>query len=751
MDVVGYTDRPGVRVGETVRFMVSCRAPRYRADVVRLIHGDANPSGPGVRVEEFDAEVNGEYEGREQVIRKGSCIVVPDGPGIHDLGSVTITAWVWPTTPDKGLQGIVTKWSGEDGKGFGLFIDESGCLSFRVGGGGREVSEVSSGVPLHRWVWYFVAASFDAGSGEVVLYQAPVSEWPGEGLEEVVKPGRVGSGVGETDAALIMAAFYNGTDNGKLLTDGHFNGKIDRPRLFNAALGVEELGSVEKGAGASRVGGSLIGEWDFWRDMVSMEVRDGSGRGLDGRIVNRPARAMTGYNWSNRENAFVLRPEEYGAIHFHDDDLGDANWDVDFEFTVPEGMRSGVYAARVRAGESTDYVPFFIRPETGKPTAPAAFLAPTFSYMAYGDGRNTDETTGNFGDYFLPGFKYPVKPEDHYIVDNGLTSLYNSHTDGSGVCYSSWLRPIVNMRPGYYSVGLARGQGSPHQLSADLHLVDWLESDGHPYDVITDHDLHREGVELLKPYKVIMTGSHPEYWSMEMLDAMEAYLREGGRLMYLGGNGFYWVTQLDPENGDAIEIRRTGGTQTWRARAGEAHISFTGEPGGIWRERGRAPQRMLGIGFTSQGNDVNAPYRREAGSRDPRAAFIFEGIGEDELIGDFPSLVMEYGAAGFELDRMEPLFGTPPHTIHLATATEFSDSYQHVVEEVDQSDSKQGGSTNPLVRADMVYVPYPRGGGVFSVGSISWCGSLSYNEYDNTVSQVTGNVLRRFLEGEGVG
>ena len=169
-----------------------------------------------------------------------------------------------------------------------------------------------------------------------------------------------------------------------------------------------------------------------------------------------------------------------------------------------------------------------MRPETGAPTAPAAFLAPTFSYMAYGDGRKTDETEGNFGDYFLPGFKYPVKPEDHYIVDNGLTSLYNSHTDGSGVCYSSWLRPIVNMRPGYYSVGLARGQGSPHQLSADLHLVDWLESEGHPYDVITDHDLHREGVELLEPYKVIMTGSHPEYWSTEMLDAMEAYLRDGG-------------------------------------------------------------------------------------------------------------------------------------------------------------------------------------------------------------------------------
>ena len=208
MDVVGYTDRPGVRVGETVRFMVSCRAPSYRADVVRLIHGDANPSGPGVKVEEFDADVNGEYAGREQVIRKGSCIVVADGPVIHDLQSVTITAWVWPTTPDKGLQGIVTKWSGEEGKGFGLFIDESGCLSFRVGGGGGEVSEVNSGVPLHKWVWYFVAASFDAESGEVVLYQAPVSEWPGDGLEAVTRSGRVEVGGGGYGCSL---------DNGGLL------------------------------------------------------------------------------------------------------------------------------------------------------------------------------------------------------------------------------------------------------------------------------------------------------------------------------------------------------------------------------------------------------------------------------------------------------------------------------------------------------------------------------------------------------
>jgi N,N-dimethylformamidase len=82
--------------------------------------------------------------------------------------------------------------------------------------------------------------------------------------------------------------------------------------------------------------------------------------------------------------------------------------------------------------------------------------------------------------------------------------------------------------------------------------------------------------------------------------------------------------------------------------------------------------------------------------------------------------------------------------LHLATATGFSDSYQHVVEEVVSSDSKQGGSVSPYVRGDMVFFELPDRGAVFSASSISWCGSLSYNNYDNSVSRITENVLRRF-------
>ena len=162
---------------------------------------------------------------------------------------------------------------------------------------------------------------------------------------------------------------------------------------------------------------------------------------------------------------------------------------------------------------------------------------------------------------------------------------------------------------------------------------------------------------------------------------------------------------------------------------------------------GTRPQKLTGVGFTSQGFDSSLPFRRLADSHDPRAAFVFEGVVDDELIGD-SGLVMG-GAGGYEIDRADSLLGTPPHALVLATATGFTDVYQHVVEEVDAMNRVQGGSVNPLVRADMVYFECPEGGAVFSVGSIAWCGSLSHNNYNNNVSRITVNVLSAFASDKG--
>ena len=131
--------------------------------------------------------------------------------------------------------------------------------------------------------------------------------------------------------------------------------------------------------------------------------------------------------------------------------------------------------------------------------------------------------------------KVPVlEPADLYLNEHreyGL-STYSLHSDGHGVSISSRLRPILNMRPKY------RHWLSPSlwQLNADLHLTDWLEEKGFDFDVLTDEDLEHEGINLLNRYKVVLTGSHPEYSSEKYMDALESYQMQGGRCFYLGSD-----------------------------------------------------------------------------------------------------------------------------------------------------------------------------------------------------------------------
>ena len=733
--LTGYADPLTVRSGETARFMVSSDDTQYHAEIVRLIHGDPNPQGPGLKTEHVASAIERDYPGRSQPIRTGSCAVVPD-MATAPLDELTISCWLYPTTPESGVQGLVTKWDADTNAGFALLIDAGGRLALQLGDG-HQVYEVHSDAKFLARNWYFVSASFSAASATVQLVQQPLADWPYDtsGAELSIQ---FDAAIAGCAAPLIMAASYAGMDRERVQTDCHYNGKLEAPILFGRALTRDEIRSVRTG-GWRTVDGPVLGAWNFGRDFDTAHVTDESTNGLHGTALQMPARAMTGHNWTGNEENYLRVPDQYGAIHFHADDLEDALWDADFQWEVPTDLPSGVYAAHVSTTDVDDYIPVFVCPGSQQAKADIAFLAPTASYLAYANDRMIDGPEALFTN------KDPTlnKAAYDYCFANNLLSTYDLHADGSGVCYSSTRRPIVNMRPQFHHTVLA----TPHQFPADLHLLDWLEAQQFNYDVITDHLLHAEGTTLLESYRTIVTGTHPEYWSHEMLDALQEYLSNGGRLMYLGGNGFYWVTSFAQGRPHAVEIRRADGIRAWEHEPGELGHNFSGEPGGLWRWRGKPPQQLVGVGFSAQGFDSSSPYRRQPDSYDPRAAFIFDGV-DEEVIGDFDSLVMHHGAAGFELDRYDPQLGTPAHALLLATSFGHSDSYQHVIEEVLISNSMQGGTVDPRVHADLVFFEYPNNGAVFSSGSIAWCGALSYNAYDNNVSRITANVLRQFSSAD---
>ena len=234
-------------------------------------------------------------------------------------------------------------------------------------------------------------------------------------------------------------------------------------------------------------------------------------------------------------------------------------------------------------------------------------------------------------------------------------SLYDGHNDGSGTVFSTLKRPVMNMRPDY-SMWLFDG---PREFSADLWFVDFLDREvgKEGYDVITDHDISEFGAGLLKKYRVLLSCSHPEYPTYNMLDAYTAFLENGGHFMYLGGNGYYWVTTHDPARPHRIEVRRAeAGCRTFGLPPGNWHHSLTGEMGGLWRSRGRPPNVLFGLGSCAMGVGKGVGYGiNDEARKDPDLSFVFRGLQSDTIIGDFG--LVQGAASGDEIDRLDYSLG----------------------------------------------------------------------------------------------
>ena len=766
MRLTGYADKFGVHPGDSIKFHVNADGPsEYTVSIVQMINGDTNPRGPGLVEKPVAAQCNGVKKGRKQTIYSGSYGFVADSPRLRP-GSFTLQCWIWPTTPKThpqywkhGTQGLVTKWCGD--KGFGLFINEAGCPEVRLDG-----EKLSNGVPLRDHAWHFLAATYDAASGALTLYHEPqicyALDPEIEPVSKVVK-----SGITHGDFPLVFAGYAGGADSSPqaqasvppgMIIAGHYNGKIDSPRLCNRALSRMDIETMKLGARSgmderrgsgpsARLAECVLGSWDFGAGIETLIGHDTGPYMHHATIVNCPTRGMTGYNWGGHHFDWKHARGEYGAIHFHDDDLDDARWSVDFEWVVPAGTKSACYAAKLTTKDGDeDYVPFFVVPKLGTFDAKIAVMMPTISYMAYAN----EHLANNAGGAELLVYRVPIMQQQNMFLSEHREyggSIYDTHTDGSGICLSSRLRPILSIRPKYDHF-LSQ---APWQYPADLHLIYWLETMGYKYDVITDEDVTYDGVARLEGYNVVITGSHPEHNSGTQLDALHNYTQRGGRLMYMGADGWYWVHSYHPAydgrgRGIVTEMRRCeSGIRTWRADPGEYYHQGTGELGGMWRYRGRYLHTVAGTGMSSEGFDISTYYSRTPESNDPRVSWAFDGIGEEEKLGNFG--LVGGGAAGTELDIVDTMLGSPPHTLVVATsAGRHTEGYLLVMEDFGFNQQGLDGTQHPRIRSDIAFHETPNGGGCFAFSSIAFCGALPWNNCQNNISKLVANVLNRFMQ-----
>ncbi|WP_152975330.1 N,N-dimethylformamidase beta subunit family domain-containing protein [Rhodococcus rhodochrous] len=594
--------------------------------------------------------------------------------------------------------------------------------------------------PVVNHAWHFAVASVDRDRVQITV--VPID--PVRGIAAATEVPWSGGPIDLTGPITVGAAGARGVVRTDEVVRGiardHFNGKVEAPFVSTSAVDAARAGTIVRGE--LKIGDlDLVAAWDLAfrhgeEPWVVAAVAPGQPQGI---LVNGPARGVTGYRFTGRYLDFSDAPEEFAAAHFHATDLLDAGWHQILEAPLPEHLTSGVYGIVVRNHQGSDTVPIVVVPKAADPRSKVLVVMPTFSYLAYANealfnGLDTSAMTDQ---------DVTIEAEDEaHVGDSSFgLSMYDTHPDGSGVVFSSARRQIINMRRGYRMWLVDSGRA----FSADMYLIEWLTRRDIEFDVITDHEVHSRGPAYLAPYAAVLSGSHPEYTSEEMLDTLTAYRDNGGGLMYLGGNGWYWVTGVLSNAPLVTEIRRgQAGIRCWESLPGEVTLMSTGHPGGLWRHRGRAPQQLAGVGMAAQGWGSSEPYYRSEIADAPDWAWVFDGVDEDP-IGSYGEVMG--GAAGDELDRADQALGTPYHATVLASSRGHTNFYQRAIEEIAMNlPGHGGGEQDPEVRADIVYFRTPLGGEVFSTGSIAWSGALLHKDTDNGVSRMTENVIRAFID-----
>lgn len=732
--LTGYLFEQSVLGGDTIRVAADSQGRELSARLVRL-------NGP---TDEFEkapwwsatAVEDGEqlrHSGHRQETRPGSFgYSEPVASLIGDRG-LTFSVWFWVAHQGSDMTLLSQTWE-ERNAGLKVFLTTAGRVAF-AHWSGEERLRVETTTSVRMGLWQGVTVSVDTAEKKVQVLLAEKSSDQGVRQLEHLSVDACLPAMPTTSGRIVLGAVDDASGGAASASD-LFDGKIDRPRIWMTST----AGELMREALTDTGGVTPTIEWLFGpaagpSSTPAFVPNQRSGAACL-TLVNRPEVCVTGHRWTGDSTDVRLAPREWSALRLHSDDLADAAWETTFSLPVPETLASDIYAVELQSGEELDLVPFFVRPSLEATESKILYVAPTMTYLAYGNDRQ--HTHVDFGDMAdaQPRGSYEEWVDAHPEFGS---SLYDLHPDGSGWSYSSPLRPLGNVRPDYVSWIT----GYPRHFSGDLAIVSWLRDLDSPFDVVTDHDVHKYGASLLERYKVVVTGSHPEYVSREMLDAFDAYVEHDGRLMYLGGNGFYWATAVAPDG--SIEVRRGhAGSRAWESLPGEDVLSLTLEPGGLWRHRGRSPNALVGVGFAAQGWTGGAPYVIASDLPSHVHKLVFGGLKPGARVGEFGGLG---GAAGDEVDRFDIRLGSPTNSVVLASSARLTDGFQPAIEDHMTVTPMLGGSTNTDIRADMTYVKREDGGAVFSVGSINWGMCLPVNNFDNEIARISTNVLNAFIAG----
>jgi hypothetical protein len=345
------------------------------------------------------------------------------------------------------------------------------------------------------------------------------------------------------------------------------------------------------------------------------------------------------------------------------------DWPVTTRFTVPPDWPDGLYVLRANDYDVTSFVV-----KSANPGVHSKILLQVCV--------NTPQAYNNAGG----------------------KSLYGYNSDGQGGLDERRARRVSFDRPG-------------SEIDYERKFIQWAEAEGIALDYCTSLDLHEDGLRL-NHYDLLLSIGHDEYWSKEMRDHVEAYIRNGGNVAFFTGNTCYRQVRFEGAHNRTMVFYKYAGDDPLKDDNDRVTVAFAEPP------VNRPPNIMLGVGFT-QGSEF-APLGSAFTIRFPQH-WVFEDVDVPTFGAQTDILSYETDGAGIEEEdegyvRVTGEEGTPLNYTVLALA------------DLRSSVHKPGWATMGI---------YTRNGTVFNAATINWVNALVGPAADPTVKQITKNVVTR--------
>ena len=438
-------------------------------------------------------------------------------------------------------------------------------------------------------------------------------------------------------------------------------------------------------------------------------------------------------------------------------------WSPSFEFSVPGDWPSGGYrvTCRIKAqggGTREQHHLFLVRGGGADKNGRLLLVSSTGTWCAYNDwgGSNHYEgITGSQGTDYSPILSLERPLARGFVVlpkDAPRAALATPPRHDAPVSY-----PHMDWA---YDTGHSKKYASAGWASYERHFMNWALRAGFQVDITTQFDLQYRPDEIAD-YPCLVFIGHDEYWSWEMRDTVDTYVREGGKVARFAGN-FMWQTRLEAEGQRQVcyKYRASGEdpqrdtnriTTSWEA-------SEIARPGALTFGLNATRGVYAGWGGCTAFGAGGFPIYRPG-----HWAFEGTGLGYGDVLG------AESRIFGYEVDGLDYVIrnGLPFPSGTEAVPSEIEilglglASNIEVSRGVDQSELFLGSDDSDF-HADILYgevtdetvalagrgsgmiVSFKNGlGEVFHAGSCEWVAGLLRR--DPQVERVTHNVLTRFL------